>query len=58
MIDIKFIVVRSKMSKFYAHILEKYPLPTKTLTSGSLFSIGDALTQLSMITIMISFRKE
>ena len=33
--------------KLYNSLLEKYPIRTKAVTSGSLFSLGDALTQFS-----------
>jgi hypothetical protein len=30
---------------FYSNLLKTYPLTTKSITSGILFSIGDAVTQ-------------
>jgi len=44
------------MFKFYNGLLEKYPIGTKSLTSGSLFSVGDALTQFSSL-VLIKFLK-
>ena len=29
----------------YSRMLEKYPITTKVITSGILFSVGDAITQ-------------
>lgn len=44
------------MFKVYNGLLEKYPLSTKAITSGGLFSIGDALTQFST-SLLIQFLK-
>ena len=33
------------MARVYNQLLERYPIPTKTLTSGTIFSLGDSLTQ-------------
>lgn len=44
------------MAKVYNQLLERYPLITKTTTSGALFSIGDFFTQLSTSTL-IQFSK-
>lgn len=44
------------MSKLYNSLLERYPIPTKMFTSGSLFSIGDAVTQFSTYLSMQSSR--
>jgi hypothetical protein len=35
------------MSQLYRSFIEKYPISTKAVTSGLLFSIGDAITQCS-----------
>ena len=40
------------MARMYNQLLEKYPIPTKTLTSGTLFSLGDALTQLCIFPVI------
>lgn len=37
------------MFQQYTRLLDKYPLMTKMLTSGILFSLGDAITQLGII---------
>jgi hypothetical protein len=36
------------MFSAYTRMLDKYPLMTKMLTSGVLFSLGDAITQLGI----------
>lgn len=33
------------MIRFYSGLLDKYPLITKCITSGFMFSLGDWLTQ-------------
>ena len=43
--------------KLYNSLLEKYPIRTKAVTSGSLFSLGDALTQLSNAALTQSSRR-
>ena len=37
--------IHNKMFRFYNSLLLKYPLPTKMVTSGFLFGIGDTLCQ-------------
>lgn len=39
------------MFQIYTRLLDKYPLMTKMLTSGVLFSFGDVITQLSTLNL-------
>jgi hypothetical protein len=43
---------------FYSQLLQKYPLTTKSLTSGLLFLIGDGVTQLGNYYNNVSNRKK
>lgn len=40
------------MFQKYTRLLDKYPLMTKMLTSGVLFSFGDAITQLGTVFLI------
>ncbi len=51
------IVNRRQIMKFYNSLLKKYPIRTKAITSGTLFSLGDALTQLSNASSTQSSRR-
>lgn len=42
------------MFSAYTRLLDKYPLLTKMLTSGVLFSFGDAITQVGKTLIICS----
>jgi hypothetical protein len=33
------------MFAFYSRLLDKYPIVTKVITSGTLFSLGDVVSQ-------------
>jgi hypothetical protein len=52
------LICKTTMARIYNQFLERYPIPTKCLTSGALFSIGDALTQFSILWVICSLRKE
>jgi hypothetical protein len=42
----------------YSRLLAAYPLPTKMVTSGTLFSIGDYITQTGNVYLIYSDRKK
>lgn len=46
------------MFSAYTRILNKYPLLTKMITSGVLFSFGDAITQVGKILLILSNRQK
>lgn len=41
----------------YSRLLNSYPLPTKCVTSGLIFSAGDIITQKGQYFVIQSFKK-
>lgn len=45
------LLIKLKMFAFYSRLLDKYPIVTKAITSGTLFSLGDVVSQKGKYTL-------